>query len=57
MFPSGATELFGASSAMDLNMPVYGGEVQIPSLGVDLQCVDSKGNFFVFDINAENIDE
>lgn len=43
----GATELFGCSNGFNLNMPVHGGEIQVPSLGVDLQCYDNKGNSVV----------
>lgn len=45
VFFPGATELFGCLSALDMNMPMYGGEMQVPTLGVDLQCFDSEGKF------------
>lgn len=43
VFFLGATELFGCLSALDMNMPIYGGEMQVPTLGIDLQCFDSEG--------------
>lgn len=37
--------MFGCLTAFDMNMPVYGGEMQVPTLGIDLQCFDSEGKF------------
>lgn len=37
--------MFGSFSGFNMNMPVYGGEVQTPALGLDLQCFDSEGKF------------
>lgn len=41
----GSTEVFGFLSAFDMNLPVYGGEIQVPALGIDLKCFDSEGKF------------
>ncbi|GFU54024.1 acetoacetyl-CoA synthetase [Nephila pilipes] len=43
----GATEVFGAFSGFDLNLPGYSSECQVPSLGVDLHCFDSEGRSVV----------
>lgn len=40
----GATEVFGTFSGLNMNMPVYGGEIQVPSLGIDIKCYDFDGN-------------
>lgn len=37
--------MFGSFSGFNMNMPVYGGEIQTPALGEDLQCFDSEGKF------------
>ncbi|GFW96728.1 acetoacetyl-CoA synthetase [Trichonephila clavipes] len=39
----GATEGFGHFTGCDYNSPVYAPEVQVPSLGMKVQCFDSKG--------------
>ncbi|XP_055934271.1 acetoacetyl-CoA synthetase-like [Argiope bruennichi] len=43
----GATEFLATLSANNFNMPAYACESQIPALGVDLHCFDSKGNSIV----------
>ncbi|XP_071038561.1 acetoacetyl-CoA synthetase-like isoform X1 [Parasteatoda tepidariorum] len=39
----GATESFGSFSGIDINLPSYAGELQVPSLGMDIRCVNSRG--------------
>ncbi|GFS42280.1 acetoacetyl-CoA synthetase, partial [Trichonephila inaurata madagascariensis] len=39
----GATEGLGHFTGCDYNLPVYAPEVQVPSLGMKVQCFDSKG--------------
>ncbi|CAL1272070.1 unnamed protein product, partial [Larinioides sclopetarius] len=39
-----ASEAFGTFSGFDLNLPVYGGEIQAPALGMDIHCYDKEGN-------------
>ncbi|KFM69798.1 Acetoacetyl-CoA synthetase, partial [Stegodyphus mimosarum] len=39
----GQTEFFGLCSGLDRNLPVYRGEIQAFSLGVDVHCLDDKG--------------
>ncbi|KAF8770329.1 Acetoacetyl-CoA synthetase like protein [Argiope bruennichi] len=39
----GTTEVFGLLSGVDHNMPVYRGEIQLPSLGMDVRILDEKG--------------
>ncbi|GFV45336.1 acetoacetyl-CoA synthetase [Trichonephila clavipes] len=39
----GSTETRGHLSGIDYNLPFYAPEVQVPSLGIKCQCVDSKG--------------
>ncbi|KAF8781725.1 Acetoacetyl-CoA synthetase like protein [Argiope bruennichi] len=39
----GATEVFGAFSGFDLNLPGYASECQVPALGVDLHVFDEQG--------------
>ena len=55
---SGATEVLGTFSGFNLNMPVYAGEIQAPSLGVDIQCFDETGrvNRFSVKLNREDLD-
>ncbi|CAL1286783.1 unnamed protein product, partial [Larinioides sclopetarius] len=43
----GATEVFGAFSGFDLNMPGYSSECQVPALGVDLHVFDMEGRSIV----------
>ncbi|GIY91878.1 acetoacetyl-coenzyme A synthetase [Caerostris extrusa] len=43
----GATEVFGAFSGFDLNLPSYSSECQVPSLGVDLHVFDDFGTSVV----------
>ncbi|GIX75342.1 acetoacetyl-CoA synthetase [Caerostris extrusa] len=43
----GASETFGTFSGFDMSMPVYAGEIQAPSLGMDVQCYDEEGNSIV----------
>ncbi|GBN74224.1 Acetoacetyl-CoA synthetase [Araneus ventricosus] len=43
----GATEVFGAFSGFDLNMPGYSSECQVPALGVDLHVFDTEGRSVV----------
>ncbi|GFY56162.1 acetoacetyl-CoA synthetase, partial [Trichonephila inaurata madagascariensis] len=40
----GATEIFGPISGCDYNLPVYAPEFQVPALGMQVQCIDSKGH-------------
>ncbi|GBM46112.1 Acetoacetyl-CoA synthetase [Araneus ventricosus] len=40
----GTTEVFGLLSGVDHNLPVYRGEIQLPSLGMDVRILDEKGN-------------
>ncbi|GFY44876.1 acetoacetyl-CoA synthetase, partial [Trichonephila inaurata madagascariensis] len=39
----GATEGFGHFTGCDYNLPVYAPEIQVPSLGMKVQCFDPKG--------------
>ncbi|XP_035208688.1 acetoacetyl-CoA synthetase-like isoform X2 [Stegodyphus dumicola] len=39
----GATERFGRFTGVDLNLPAYAGEIQVPALGMDLRIVDETG--------------
>ncbi|GBN72853.1 Acetoacetyl-CoA synthetase [Araneus ventricosus] len=39
----GATEVFGAFTGFDLNLPGYASECQVPALGVDLHVFDEQG--------------
>ncbi|GFX05711.1 putative DD41D transposase [Trichonephila clavipes] len=41
---TGATEIFGPISGCDYNLPVYAPEIQVPALGMQVQCIDSKGH-------------
>lgn len=41
----GATESLGTFCSCDLNSPLYEGECQVPSLGINLQIFDGKGKF------------
>ncbi|KAG8198897.1 hypothetical protein JTE90_015109 [Oedothorax gibbosus] len=43
----GSTETFGAFCGFDLNQPVYAGEIQAPSLGMDIRCFDEEGKSVV----------
>ncbi|CAL1272063.1 unnamed protein product [Larinioides sclopetarius] len=40
----GSSETFGTFSGFDLNLPIYAGEIQAPSLGMDIHCYDQEGN-------------
>ncbi|CAL1295527.1 unnamed protein product [Larinioides sclopetarius] len=40
----GTTEVFGLLSGVDHNLPVYRGEIQLQSLGMDVRVLDEKGN-------------
>ena len=35
--------MFGFFAGFNMNMPAYMGEIQVPALGIDLQCFDSSG--------------
>nr|XP_042903857.1 acetoacetyl-CoA synthetase-like [Parasteatoda tepidariorum] len=39
----GATETSGTFSGFSLNLPTYPGEVQVPALGKDIQCLNEEG--------------
>ncbi|XP_035232844.1 acetoacetyl-CoA synthetase-like [Stegodyphus dumicola] len=43
----GATESFGFFSGVDMNLPLYAGEVQVPALGMDIRVVDEKGRSLI----------
>ncbi|GFR32394.1 acetoacetyl-CoA synthetase [Trichonephila clavata] len=40
----GSTEVFGSICGLDSNLPVYRGELQVYSLGMDIRILDEKGN-------------
>ncbi|GFV80928.1 acetoacetyl-CoA synthetase [Trichonephila clavipes] len=40
----GSTEVFGSICGVDSNLPVYRGELQAFSLGMDIRILDEKGN-------------
>ncbi|KFM80138.1 Acetoacetyl-CoA synthetase, partial [Stegodyphus mimosarum] len=43
----GATETFGCFTGVDLNLPLYAGEAQVPALGMDIRVVDENGRSLI----------